>query len=149
MNLTRAKSHLADEQITAAGIEVARGSIRHALTNAPGARPMVLSGDRIARCSVEETARFTVTELPKRLGDTVQQGEIVAVIESREVADAKANISRLRVKNALQEKPAARAKTLAETRAMSENEYLRQRGSFRRCPRKARILRARNCLRSA
>ena len=45
------------------------------------------SGDHIARVAVRLLG--TVAELRKRLGDSVQAGEVVAVIESREVADAK------------------------------------------------------------
>ena len=45
------------------------------------------SGDHIARVAVRLLG--TVAELRKRLGDTVRAGEVVAVIESREVADAK------------------------------------------------------------
>jgi multidrug efflux pump subunit AcrA (membrane-fusion protein) len=51
----------------------------------PGA--IVPSGDHIARVAVRLLG--TVAELRKRLGDAVQAGEVVAVIESREVADAK------------------------------------------------------------
>ena len=120
--------HLTDEQIKAADIEVAEaqpGVLQRKL-QVPGT--IVPSGERIARVSVKLLA--TVTELPKRLGDTVQKGEVVAVIESREVADAKSEYLAARVTHALQEKLVTRAKTLAESRAMAENEYLRQRGSF-------------------
>ena len=48
---------------------------------------IVPSGDHIARVAVRLLG--TVAELRKRLGDAVQAGEVVAVIESREVADAK------------------------------------------------------------
>jgi hypothetical protein len=49
----------------------------------------VPSGDHIARVAVRLLG--TVAELCKRLGGTVQAGEVVAVIESREVANAKVN----------------------------------------------------------
>ena len=48
---------------------------------------IVPSGDRIARVAVRLVG--TVAELRKRLGDRVEVGDVVAVIESREVADAK------------------------------------------------------------
>src|SRR5699024_10855559 len=47
---------------------------------------IVPSGDHIARVAVRLLG--TVAELRKRLGDPVEAGEVVAVIESREVADA-------------------------------------------------------------
>jgi membrane fusion protein, heavy metal efflux system len=120
--------HLTDEQITAAGIAVAEAQPGVLLRNLRVPGTIVPSGERIARVSVKLLA--TVTELPKRLGDTVQKGEVVAVIESREVADAKSEYLAARVTDALQEKLVTRAKTLAETRSMAENEYLRQQGSF-------------------
>ena len=41
----------------------------------------------------------TVAELRKRLGDPVEQNEVVAVIESREVADAKSRMETSAVKS--------------------------------------------------
>ena len=60
------------------------GTLKKRIT-VPGS--IVPSGDHIARVAVRLLG--TVAELRKRLGDTVQAGEVVAVIESREVADAK------------------------------------------------------------
>ena len=50
---------------------------------------------------------------------------IVAVIESREVADANSEYLAARVTNELRQTLYARQKTLVETRAVSENEFLR------------------------
>src|SRR5262245_44898091 len=78
---------LTDEQLKAADITFAPaegGALRrHFLV--PGS--IVPSADRIARVSVRLLG--TVAELRKRLGDNVTRGEVVAVIESRDVADAK------------------------------------------------------------
>ncbi|MBN4669427.1 efflux RND transporter periplasmic adaptor subunit, partial [Pandoraea nosoerga] len=79
----------------------------------------------IGRVSVRVLA--TVTELRKRLGDVVEKGEIVAAIESREVADAKSEYLAARLTNDLQQTLYARQKTLVETRIVSENEFLRTR----------------------
>ncbi|MCA6109624.1 efflux RND transporter periplasmic adaptor subunit [Bradyrhizobium cenepequi] len=114
---------LSDEQIKDAGITlapVAGGMLkRHFL--APGS--LVPDADHIGRVSVRVLA--TVAELRKRLGDSVEKGEIVAVIESREVADAKSQYLAARLTNDLQQTLYNRQKTLAESRAMSENEFLR------------------------
>ena len=67
----------------------------------------------------------TVAELRKRLGDSVEKGEIVAVIESREIAEAKSEYLAARVTNELRQTIYARQKVLVETRALSENEFLR------------------------
>lgn len=113
------------DQIRDAGITLARvagGALkRHFL--APGS--LVPDADHVGRVSVRVLA--TVAELRKRLGDSVEKGEIVAVIESREIADAKSEYLAARLTNDLQQTLYIRQKTLAETRTMSENEFLRTR----------------------
>jgi membrane fusion protein, heavy metal efflux system len=114
---------LSDDQIRDAGITlapVAGGTLkRHFL--APGS--LIPDADHIGRVSVRVLA--TVAELRKRLGDSVEKGEIVAVIESREVADAKSEYLAARLTNELQQTLYNKQKTLVESRAMSENEFLR------------------------
>ncbi|MBX9650401.1 MAG: efflux RND transporter periplasmic adaptor subunit [Xanthobacteraceae bacterium] len=116
---------LDESQIHDAGIALARvagGALkRHFL--APGS--LVPDADHIGRVSVRVLA--TVAELRKRLGDSVDKGEIVAVIESREVADAKSEYLAARLTNDLQQTLYGRQKTLAENRTVSENEFLRTR----------------------
>lgn len=116
---------LSDDQIREAGITFAQadGGVlkRHFL--APGS--LIPDADHIGRVSVRVLA--TVTELRKRLGDVVEKGEIVAAIESREVADAKSEYLAARLTNDLQQTLYARQKTLVETRIVSENEFLRTR----------------------
>ena len=112
-------------QIRDAGItlEQAKGGTlrRHFL--APGS--LVPDADHVGRVSVRVLG--TVAELRKRLGDSVEKGEIVAGIESREVADAKSEYLAARLTNDLQQTLFDRRKTLAENRAVSENEFLRTR----------------------
>jgi cobalt-zinc-cadmium efflux system membrane fusion protein len=67
----------------------------------------------------------TVTELRKRLGESVKKGEVVAVIESREVADAKSEYLAAKLAHELQQILVGRAKPLMQSRTMAENEYLR------------------------
>jgi membrane fusion protein, heavy metal efflux system len=114
---------LDDNQIRDGGIALARiggGMLkRHFL--APGS--LVPDADHIGRVSVRVLA--TVAELRKRLGDSVDKGEIVAVIESREVADAKSEYLAARLTNDLRQTLFVRQKALVETRAVSENEFLR------------------------
>ncbi|MGY3535140.1 efflux RND transporter periplasmic adaptor subunit [Bradyrhizobium sp. USDA 4452] len=116
---------LSEDQIREAGITLAPASggmlKRHFL--APGS--LIPDADHIGRVSVRVLA--TVTELRKRLGDVVEKGEIVAAIESREVADAKSEYLAARLTNDLQQTLYARQKTLVETRIVSENEFLRTR----------------------
>jgi cobalt-zinc-cadmium efflux system membrane fusion protein len=75
------------ERIEAAEINVAPvgpGELTRKLT-VPGT--VAPNADRVARVPAKVVG--TVTELRKRLGDPVKQGEVVAVVSSREVADAK------------------------------------------------------------
>ena len=78
--------------------EVAGGDLSKRIS-VPGS--IVPSGDRIARVAVRLLG--TVAELRKRLGDPVEAGEVVAVIESREVADAKSEYLATRVTDELQQ----------------------------------------------
>jgi len=116
---------LSEDQIRDAGITTTRAAggrlKRHFL--APGS--LVPDADHIARVSVRVVG--TVDELRKRLGDSVEKGEIVAAIESREVADAKSEYLAARLTNDLQQTLFNRHKALVESRTISENEFLRTR----------------------
>jgi cobalt-zinc-cadmium efflux system membrane fusion protein len=72
----------------------------------------------------------TVAELRKRLGDAVQTGEVVAVIESREVADAKSEYLGARLVFDLQQTLFARSTRLFDGKVLSENDFLRARTTF-------------------
>jgi cobalt-zinc-cadmium efflux system membrane fusion protein len=116
---------LNDQQIAAAGIEVeqAKAGILSRRRSVPGL--VTPSGDRIARVAVRLLG--TVVELRKRLGDRVEQNEVVAVIESREVADAKSEYLATRLTDELQQTLFARATSLWQGKVMTENDYLRAR----------------------
>lgn len=118
---------LSDEQLRLANITLAevKGGDLHRHFLVPGA--IVPSADRIARVSVRLLG--TVAELRKRLGDTVAQGEVVAVIESREVADAKSEYLAALSTNALEQTMLDRSQSLYETRTTSENAFLRTRAT--------------------
>lgn len=89
---------------------------------------IVPSGNHIARVAVRLLG--TVAELRKQLGDTVTAGEVVAVIESREVADAKSEYLAARLVSDLQQTLFNRAQTLWDGKVMSENDFLRARTTF-------------------
>ena len=105
--------------------DVRAGTIARRIT-VPGA--IVPSGDHIARVAVRLLG--TVAELRKRLGDSVSAGEVVAIIESREVADAKSDYLGARLVFDLQQTLFDRATTLREGKVMSENDFLRARSTF-------------------
>lgn len=119
---------LSDRQVEAGRFAVAPvsgGTIGRHIT-VPGS--IVPNGDRIARVAVRLLG--TVAELRKRVGDPVQAGEVIAVIESREVADAKSDYLGARLLFELQQKLFNRSKTLFEGKVVSENEYLRAEVTF-------------------
>jgi len=118
---------LTDEQLKLANITLAKvkGGDLHRHILVPGS--IVPDADRIARVSVRLLG--TVAELRKRLGDQVAQGEVVAVIESREVADAKSEYLAALSTNALEQTMLDRSRTLYESKTTSENAYLRARAT--------------------
>jgi cobalt-zinc-cadmium efflux system membrane fusion protein len=118
---------LAQEQITAAGIELTtvRGGTLARRITVPGT--VVPHADRIARLSVRLSA--TVAELRKKIGDTVAKDEILAILESREVADAKSEYLAARLTDELQQDLFARDKMLWDKRVSNEQQFLRSRNA--------------------
>ena len=119
---------LRDHQVDAGkfGVtEVGGGTLSKRIV-VPGS--IVPSGDHIARVAVRLLG--TVAELRKRLGDPVEEGEVVAVIESREVADAKSEYLAARLAFDLQQTLFDRSKSLFECKVLSENDFLRARTAF-------------------
>jgi cobalt-zinc-cadmium efflux system membrane fusion protein len=108
------------------GVAEVRGGELGKRIRVPGA--IIPSGDRIARVAVRLVG--TVAELRKRLGDSVEAGDVVAVIESREVADAKSEYLASRLVFGLQEILFNRSTRLFEGKVLSENDYLRARATF-------------------
>ncbi len=119
---------LTEKQVEAGRFAVTevRGGDLSKRISVPGS--IVPSGDRIARVAVRLLG--TVAELRKRLGDSVQAGEVVAVIESREVADAKSEYLGARLVFDLQQTLFNRSTKLFEGKALSENDFLRARTTF-------------------
>ncbi len=118
---------LSAEEIAAADIAVAAaqsGTITHRLV-VPGT--IVPHADRIARVAVKLSA--TVSELLKKPGDPVAKDEVIAVLESREVADAKSEYLAARLNNELLSDFYERDKVLWEKHITSEQLYLRSRNA--------------------
>jgi membrane fusion protein, heavy metal efflux system len=114
---------LSAEQIEKAKIQIApadRGALAFRLTVTGTIAP---DSDRIGRVAAKVIG--TVAELRKRLGDRVTKGEVVAVLESREVADAKSDYLAALVKFDLQKTLFERDQTLWDKRVSSEQQFLR------------------------
>jgi cobalt-zinc-cadmium efflux system membrane fusion protein len=116
---------LTGEQIAAAQIDLV------AVQAASLARRIVVPGtiipaaDRIARVSVKLSGM--VAELRKKPGDPVAKDEVLAILESREVADAKSEYLAARLTNELQQELFVRDKKLWEGRVLTEQQFLRAR----------------------
>ncbi len=116
------------ERIAAQEIEVAsvrKGTLARVLT-VPGT--ITLDPGRVARVPARVVG--TVTQMRKRLGDTVTQGEVVAVLDSREVADAKSEYLTASVTFDLQKTLFERAQILWAKRITTEQRYLQARATF-------------------
>jgi cobalt-zinc-cadmium efflux system membrane fusion protein len=116
-----------DERIKLAQIEqrtVGPGMIAKRL-NVPGT--IVPDSGRVAHVSVKLSG--TVAELRKNVGDDVVKDEVVAILESREVADAKSEYLAARLTNDLQQDLTARDKSLWEGRAVPEQQYIKSRNA--------------------
>lgn len=115
------------EQITAAGIQTApvAGGVLVARASVPGV--LSANADRLARV----TARIsgTIAEVKKRLGEPVAAGDVLAVIESREIADAKGEfLAASRVAN-LARVTLARETKLWNQRISAEQDFLQARAT--------------------
>jgi cobalt-zinc-cadmium efflux system membrane fusion protein len=116
------------ERIVAQGIEVApveKGVLARVLV-VPGT--ITLDMDRVAR--VPGRVVGTVTQMRKRLGDAVTRGEVVAVLDSREVADAKSEYLTASVFFDLKKTLFERAQTLWAKKISAEQQYLQARETF-------------------
>jgi membrane fusion protein, heavy metal efflux system len=123
----RATIRLTDEQVETSGIAFAAvrdGALVRRIV-VPGT--IVPDADRIARVSVKLSA--TVAELRKKLGDTVEKGEVIAVLESREVADAKSEYLAARLNNDLQRNLYERDKVLWDRHIVAEQVVLKSQGA--------------------
>jgi cobalt-zinc-cadmium efflux system membrane fusion protein len=88
---------------------------------------LVPDASRVAHVSVKLAG--TVAELRKNIGDDVVKDEIIAVLESREVADAKSEHLAARLSNELQQDLTARDKSLWDGRAVPEQQYIKSRNA--------------------
>ena len=120
---------LTAEQIAKANIELApaRNGIIVRRVGAPGT--IAPDPDRMGRVAAKVIG--TVAELRKRLGDPVAKGEVVAVLESREVADAKSDYLAAQVHFELQKTLFEREQALWAQKISAEQQFLRARNAFR------------------
>lgn len=113
---------LNDAEMKQYGIEIAaagEGSLASAMS-LPG--EVALNADRVTH--IVPRIPGVVREVRKRLGDMVKQGEIMAVIESRELADSKAEYLAGLERVSLAQAKFSREERLWKKKISSEQEYL-------------------------
>lgn len=114
--------HLTEAQIAAAGIEVAAAAGGDFVRQLKVPGSVALNGERTAIV----TARIagTLAEYRKPLGDQVAPGEVIAVIESREIADSKSEyLAALRAEE-LARTVFTREEALWRKKISAEQDYL-------------------------
>ncbi|MFZ6765281.1 efflux RND transporter periplasmic adaptor subunit [Pseudoroseomonas sp. WGS1072] len=115
------------EQIEAAGIRVA--SVGSGVLVSRDAVPGVLAASQDRQARVTARLGGIVAEVRKTLGDEVAQGEVLAVLESREVADAKGEFLAAIRTAVLAETTLARETRLWRQRISAEQEFLQARAA--------------------
>jgi cobalt-zinc-cadmium efflux system membrane fusion protein len=119
---------MSSAQIEAAQITIVpseNGVLARRLT-VPGI--VMADSDRLGRVPAKVVG--TVTEMRKRLGDPVAKGEVVAVLDSREIADTKSEYLTASVNFDLQKTMFERAQILWDKRISAEQQYLQARATF-------------------
>ncbi|MDB5512428.1 MAG: efflux transporter, family, subunit [Enterovirga sp.] len=119
---------MAAEQIEAAKVsveDVAGGTLARKLT-VPGT--VTTDADRVARIAGKVVG--TVAEMRKRLGEPVAKGEVVAILDSREVAEARSEFFAATTNIELQQTLFERERTLWDKRISAEQQFLRARQTF-------------------
>ncbi|PWC26847.1 efflux RND transporter periplasmic adaptor subunit [Teichococcus aestuarii] len=115
------------EQVEASGIMVAAVSSGQLLSRATVPGVLAASQDRQAR--VTPRLGGIVAEVRHSLGDEVAQGEVLAVLESREVADAKGEFLAAGRTAALAETLLTRESRLWRQRISAEQDFLQARAT--------------------
>ncbi|AZG78883.1 efflux RND transporter periplasmic adaptor subunit [Methylocystis rosea] len=116
------------EQIEAAKIETAPAGPGTLTKRLVAPASMTPDPDRIGRVAAKVAG--TIAELRKRLGDNVALNEVIAVVDSREVADAKSGYLAAAVQYDLQNQLFLREKGLFEKKITAEQLFLKAKTSF-------------------
>ena len=119
---------MTSSQIEAAQIEIgaaAHGTVAQQLA-APGV--VMIDQDRVARIPAKVVG--TVAQLRKKLGDRIEKGETVAILDSREVADAKSEYLSASVAFDLQKTLFERTEALWNKKIATEQAYLQARATY-------------------
>ncbi len=114
--------HLSETDMRKHGIETAAAGPGKLKTHANLPGEISVNADRMAH--IVPSVSGVVREVLKNLGDTVKQGEVMAVIASRELADARAEYLAAKEKVSLAQARYSREERLWKKKISSEEEYL-------------------------
>jgi len=113
---------LTAEQIQQSGITVAEATEGDLVRTTTFPGTVTANPDRMSIVSAK--ASGVVVDLKKRLGDTVAKGELLATIESREIAEVKGELLAAQRTEALARTTHDREKNLWEKKISSEQDFL-------------------------
>jgi cobalt-zinc-cadmium efflux system membrane fusion protein len=116
-----------EERIGLAGIEQAKAGPATLARRLSVPAVIAPDADRVAHISVKLAG--TVAELRKNIGEEVEKGQVLAALESREIADAKSEYMAARLSNELQQDLTARDKAAWDSRAVPEQQYIKSRNA--------------------
>ena len=111
---------LSDQQIKAAGIEVM--PVRQSFAGAVEA-PAVIAADPRHAAVVSSSVGGRVVEIQRNLGDPVARGDVLAVIESRDVAQLRADVEIAKRQHELAQATFAREERLYGEKVTSRQEF--------------------------
>lgn len=119
---------MSPSQIEASEIEIGAASSGVIVQKLAAPGVVIVDQDRVARIPAKVVG--TVAQLRKKLGDKVDKDEIVAVLDSREVADAKSELLSASVAFDLQKTLFERTRTLWDKKIATEQAYLQARATY-------------------
>ena len=116
------KVQLGADQLKSAGVEIARAGPREMLTTFE--LPGEIKLDATREAHVVPRVQGVVTAVTKREGDAVRRGEVMAVLSSRELADAKSSYIESQHQVEFTKVALAREEVLHQKKISAEQEYL-------------------------
>lgn len=117
---------LSDQQIAAAGIEVA--PVRRGFAGAIDV-PAVIAAAPGKAAVVAVTVSGRVVELRRNLGEAVKRGDVLAVIESRDAAELKAELATARRQSELAQSTLQREEHLYREKVSAQQDYFAARAA--------------------
>jgi cobalt-zinc-cadmium efflux system membrane fusion protein len=118
---------LSQQRIDTAGIQVAAvgsGSLSQGV-----AVPATITANANTLAHIPATVAGTLKEVRKQLGDTIARGEVLAIIESREIAEAKSEYLAALRSQQLAQTVLRREKSLWDQRVSAEQDYIQARAT--------------------